>query len=1445
MSLIAVREEDLKRNDLQELKEAVADALTNLTVARVSGFGEFGNVVFRTMPQSQFASGFLLPRFNRAGADESSPISISVLGLDFQVNAGLNKPISIRPEFSIYVRTLPDWRELCDSKLNLFPKFALEKNLSAAIGAEIDLEVTNLKTTIAPPGENDSWETKKARSKSIRDIRLKAMTAVYKNHGLEYLLQSNHTQSTEEIALTTDLQSDDGESDPNESQPPQILVENQHYLKVPNPDGKFESVNIPVKWKRIPILLEPLSFEPGIESSEIFSKYTAYIKLAIVETVKKWCESEIGKTEAWRSIKVRPSDLLDSSSWGRFLAAAAATAPDPLTLIPDFDIRLMAADSLDLANNSRRSIRISLENCTREVSLKNRTSQCTAIFQTKIAIELEKVLHCGLRLDRVEPSYRYRQYMTYPAIGLNCGIDFVDNGDSVFINSTWSPKFVQPRIVPTERSIPVSFFELADDTFDFSKFSNLIVEFKEYVTSLESQKEAILAEVNLEDRENEVRKFDSDILNHKNEIKSLEKGFDLLKRSKSSWDNKSEPNRLQLGAPWRAWQLMNLTFYRRDGKKPARGWRLFQLGYIISQVSGLASRIKEFESYFDESEDEDSASLLYFPTGGGKSEAFYGTLLFAMFLDRLRGKDRGITGFVRYPLRLLTLQQAQRLLKLSMHAELVRSELSVGNWPFEIGFWVGSNNTPNSVKGFKLSAIPKYGNPAFENDKNLEFDAIHMNSASDREKVRFAQGYLDLKLAYNKVPNCPCCSSKTGLRVFSYPDSQKAVVIVCFNDECDWNKSVVGKRPIPFLLTDDIIYMRAPSIIVGTIDKLALIGQHFNSATSLLGMFGLARWVTSSGHLKSPRKSEAITAGPASENCEGVYPAYSNGKKVFYDPFPSLIIQDEAHLLDESLGAFSGLFQTGLEHVFKTINSWAGTSLYVAKNPSNTNLPRLPKIIAATATVSGPERQLNVLYQRKPVQFPSPGEDLYHSFYAEPAKSPEGNIERSALRKSLPSALYPEQTSPWMRLFISIMTNGGSHTTTTVSILSSFHLSITELWSMLNSPDEAVKLSAIDLLIKWTSDWNHKEWRVNALQNIKDNKSFAILMGIIDLHRVSLTYVTNKKGGDQVIDALDGVVRKSHEQAGHPLEEFRVRLISGGVDIAEIQDVMESSSKVTAEGVAYGKIENELRNIVATSAISHGVDVERFNSMFFAGLPSNIAEYIQASSRVGRTHVGAVILVPTPHSRKDRFVVETHDVFHRFLERMLAPPAVERWGENAVTRVLSSFFIMWAISEEAHQFHLAPNKAQFRMYHNASAIHDIANRNRISTVEKISSFALRASGFDGGKNKLGSPSHAEFYKDLVDGIYRDFISQICEDRTSIEIDFEFWKAMPFRRLKPPMTSLRDVDEAGLIVPSQFDHRHPLRSNFFTDAGFAKIMKINRGQRAATSETDQEFGTSEE
>jgi hypothetical protein len=437
-------------------------------------------------------------------------------------------------------------------------------------------------------------------------------------------------------------------------------------------------------------------------------------------------------------------------------------------------------------------------------------------------------------------------------------------------------------------------------------------------------------------------------------------------------------------------------------------------------------------------------------------------------------------------------------------------------------------------------------------------------------------------------------------------------------------------------LTDDTIYERAPAVVLGTVDKLAMLGQNTATIAKVLGMFGLARWIDPNGHLQTERRIEKLLSGPEAEGYRPVFPAYRCGERIFHDPFPSLIIQDEAHLLEESLGTFSRLFDTLLENIFGQIANIAGDELAVARKWGGDEWgdAMMPKIVAATATISNPERQIETLYQRRPLRFPYPGPDIYRSFFAEPAKPPAYNTERARLAVELPAHLAPEATSPWMRLYVSLMTNGATHTVTAVQVLSAFHTIITELWNSLLDPGK--REDAIVRIQSAISVGKAGDWRRAAVGRAVAAQKFDDILALIDLHRIALAYVTNKKGGDQIIDALDAAVRQQHQKSGFMITRFDSRLISGGVDMKEIQGVMHDASE-SFEGMPYPEIDTTVRNIVATAAISHGVDVDRFNSMFFAGLPSDIAEYIQASSRVGRTHVGFVMLLPTPQNRRDRY----------------------------------------------------------------------------------------------------------------------------------------------------------------------------------------------------------------
>jgi hypothetical protein len=119
-----------------DTKEAVVDALLNLTWQRASGAGPNGARVFGTKPSLRFVSGFLLPRFEETGQqDETSDIHISTHGLDLQVAAGAKGPLTVRTFSAIYVRALPTWSEITRPELDLFPNPPLRPDLEANIRA--------------------------------------------------------------------------------------------------------------------------------------------------------------------------------------------------------------------------------------------------------------------------------------------------------------------------------------------------------------------------------------------------------------------------------------------------------------------------------------------------------------------------------------------------------------------------------------------------------------------------------------------------------------------------------------------------------------------------------------------------------------------------------------------------------------------------------------------------------------------------------------------------------------------------------------------------------------------------------------------------------------------------------------------------------------------------------------------------------------------------------------------------------------------------------------------------------------------------------------------------------------------------------------------------------------------------------------------------------------
>jgi hypothetical protein len=1523
-----LRAEDLRAvpaqvdGDLTEAKEAIVDGLLGLTIEHCTGSGTTGALIFGAKPSSQLVSGFLLPRFDQTGDDETSDIHLATLGLDLQLAADAVGEAIVQPTLSIYVRELPSWDEINDPRHEMMPQPQLsrvarqqvealarqyidealaqlppiddeepdERGGDAMAEAKNARERADLAEDAAQSGDAEALGDARAavatadraeqaaaaraataerrrnarieRSRQRTEIRRAAFDRAFRD--LNITLNTNEGQAARPLTADDLLEPENSDVSRVEEAPAPEAPSEDSPEHGPPPGagalgplrpgaGRLEDRHaapqpIPQKWRRVPLALEPvrlpLSLGDEIGRNNGCAAFATALLAEIDRVLQTWLATEEGQRNAYRPREtVLPSQFADRTSWDAYLQGLRQRRPATLDDVrPNLTgVTLVADVDPDFVDPTRVNMRIALQNDAAQPATRDLGAFEHSLFQVGLTVSLPAALHRPLRLDRVQPSYRFRDWLEYPAMGLNCGVEQLSDDDTVTLRTTCAPRYHQPRIDPrTIAGVPTAYATLSDPT---TAPERLLALPDAYDAWIDEQAAVDVGDhLDPSDADRERAAHASDLEAYRRESGYIRSGIELLMEARFAQQTldagTSERERVELearAAPWRAWLLTNQAFAAYGGTR-FTDWRLFQLAFILAHVPTLASRMPAYADRFDAFRDELSASLLYFPTGGGKSEAFFGLLVYNLFLDRLRGKDRGVTALVRYPLRLLTLQQARRLLRVLVHAELVRLRAEIGNWPFEIGFWVGSGNTPNrAAQGF--GGVPTIGMAAYTDDDAL-LHPPEDNSESAKRARRRSNRYREALEAYDKLRTCPSCGAVTGMR--RYPGQHGRIGIVCFNDEdCAWNAAnppQPHRVPLPFILTDDTIYQRAPSVVLGTIDKLALIGQHDRTIAAIAGMLGVARYRDpGNGHLFMPRTAPQLTRAEDG-GWERLQPAFADGADIFHDPFPSLVIQDEGHLLDESLGTFSGLFET----LFEAIEQRFGTGMLAdrtaqwAPSPGDRR-PRLAKVIAATATISDPDRQLRVLYQREPLRFPCPGPSLYESFYSSPREPIRA--ERQAYAESLVPSRRAELSAPRMRLYVSIMTNGRSHTMTTSSVVSAYHLAFTRLWRALEHGATDEVIAALSAALPPEDPLS--PLRARALQEL--GQAPDLLASLLDLQRISLTYVTNKKGGDQIIETLAAQVDRDQRAAAVGDIPFLTALISGGVTIAEIQDVMSQAEGAADPGTPFEPLEGVLRNIVATSAISHGVDVDKFNAMFFAGLPADIAEYIQASSRVGRTHVGFSLLVPTPQSRRDRYVVETHDQFHRFLERMIPPPAVQRWAERAIRRIIPSVlqaYLCGVVEQEA--FARAPDgaKDRARTFRTAAAVKawsDSHAQGGAGAIAALTDFALEAVGLDGRSTAaIGAAPHAEHYRRFVQDRVRILLDAFTS-RSDAALLANFWRSRESQAVRRPMTSLRDVDSGGII---QAAPRDPWRNRAVNFETVRQIMRIIRGQRhAVRSELD--------
>ena len=364
-------------------------------------------------------------------------------------------------------------------------------------------------------------------------------------------------------------------------------------------------------------------------------------------------------------------------------------------------------------------------------------------------------------------------------------------------------------------------------------------------------------------------------------------------------------------------------------ENPDPKWRPFQLAFLLMNMAAIID---------PKHDDREIVDLLFFPTGGGKTEAYLGLAAFTLVLRRMR--NPGVTGagvsvIMRYTLRLLTLDQLGRAAALICALELEREKdvEKLGDWPFEIALWVGQAATPNRMgrKGDGNNRTARAKTIAFQNN--------------DRGKP----SSIPLEV-------CPWCNSRFTKHSFKLVPNESEPIdlrVNCMNRDCDFSGR--SGRNLPIVSVDEPVYRRLPCFMIATVDKFAALPW-----TGEVGKF----------FGKADRYDQNGFYGPVSP---GVGRRLESGQL----PPPDLIIQDELHLISGPLGTVAGLYETAMDEL--------------ASREIDGKTIR-PKIIASTATVRRADDQIRALFARNRVDvFPPPGPDRRDSFFAKTVPASEAN----------------------------------------------------------------------------------------------------------------------------------------------------------------------------------------------------------------------------------------------------------------------------------------------------------------------------------------------------------------------------------------------------------------------------------------------------------------------
>jgi Helicase conserved C-terminal domain len=752
---------------------------------------------------------------------------------------------------------------------------------------------------------------------------------------------------------------------------------------------------------------------------------------------------------------------------------------------------------------------------------------------------------------------QYRDVGDY-AVGHNVATRaFVVGGVCSRVQTLWIPEaeveYVAWKEIPGAETSMDALSRLADFPEASAKLSPIV---KEYRSWIEAQA------ANIPDKPKKRRETGLELLNRARVAADrIQRGIELL----------ADPTCLE--AFRLANKVMAASGRRRFGAiqgKPAESvqpaWRPFQLAFLLMNLAGIAQQ---------ENKDREVVDLLFFPTGGGKTEAYLGLAAFTLILRRLKNSGIGSAGvsvLMRYTLRLLTLDQLSRASTLICALELERQQgvTKLGDWPFEIGLWVGRAATPNRM-GRKGDNDPE---------------------SARLRTLRFMND--DRRPSPVPLEECPWCGTKfkgVSFRLVPNSDAPEDLRISCVNRECPFSRGV----NLPIVAVDEPIYRRLPCFVIATVDKFAALPW----TGPVGGFFGRVQ-----------RYDKAGFYGPCDPG---------RGTKLPQAPLlpPDLIVQDELHLISGPLGTMVGLYETALDE------------LCVVQRDAH---EIRPKIVASTATVRRAETQIRALFNRRMTDvFPPPGPDRRDSFFARTVPTSESSA----------------------RLYVGVAAQGRSPK---VAML-------------------RVYLALLGAGQKWYSRLREAGMQAN----------------LADPYMTLVGYFNSLR-------ELGGARRVIEDEVRNRLSKYssrkRVGEAEGLFDDRQIgYEPVELTSRVSTAEVAEARRrlglsyqdKQRVDVAIATNMISVGIDITRLGLMVVFGQPKTSAEYIQATSRVGRDPAlpGLVITIYNVHKPRDRSHYERFAAYHESFYRSVEATSVTPFSPRALDKGLAATLV--GLIRQGHQ----------------------------------------------------------------------------------------------------------------------------------------------------------------